>query len=152
MAAYATHAARIPQLLQSAFTRLRSGKLGPVLLETPTDVMDEALPDGDLHYVPTKPLRSAGDPQDLLELALLRACAPVIVAGQGVFYAQACDELRALAELLAIPVLTTLNGKSAFPEQHALALGTGGRSRPRSVDHFLAQADLVLGVGTSTTS
>lgn len=150
---YATHAARLPQLLQTAFTQLRSGKPGPVLVETPTDVMDEALPDGDFPYLPTRPLRSAGDPHDVRELAeaILRARAPVIVAGQGVFFAQACAELRELAELLAIPVLTTLNGKSAFPEQHPLALGTGGRSRPHTVDHFLDRADLVIGIGTSFT-
>jgi acetolactate synthase-1/2/3 large subunit len=149
----ATSADRVPQLLQSAFTRLRNGKPGPVLIETPTDVMDEALSRADFHYLKTKALRSAADPQDVRELAgaLLRARTPVIVAGQGVFYARACAELRELAELLGVPVLTTLNGKSAFPEQHPLALGTGGRSRPRTVDHFLDQADLVLGIGTSFT-
>jgi thiamine pyrophosphate-dependent acetolactate synthase large subunit-like protein len=150
---HATHAARLPQLLRHAFTQLRSGKPGPVLLEIPTDVMDEALPHDDLPAGPTRALRSMGDPQDVHELAaaLLRAQRPLIVAGQGVFYADACAELRELAELLWLPVLTTLNGKSAFPENHPLALGAGGRSRPRTVDHFLERADLILGVGTSFT-
>jgi acetolactate synthase-1/2/3 large subunit len=152
-AAVANRAERIPQLMQSAYTRLRSGKPGPVLIETPTDVMDEALPNSDLAYQRTKALRSAADPHNILELAqaLLRARMPLILAGQGVLYAQACTELRELAELLGVPVLTTLNGKSAFPEQHPLALGTGGRSRPHTVDHFLDRADFVLGVGTSFT-
>ena len=46
---------------------------------------------------------------------------------------------------------TTLNGKSAFPENHPLALGTAGRTRPATVDRFFEQADLVLGIGTSFT-
>jgi acetolactate synthase-1/2/3 large subunit len=68
-----------------------------------------------------------------------------------VLHAQAWTELRALAERLQVPVLTTPNGKSAFPEDHPLALGTGGKSRPAAVDHFLQHADLVLGIGTSLT-
>jgi acetolactate synthase-1/2/3 large subunit len=153
-AGYATHAHRLPQLLQTAFTQLRSGKPGPVLLEVPTDVMEEELPElSNGAYIPTRRLRSAGDPQDVEEVAqaLLRARNPVLVAGQGVFYAQAYAELRTLAELLALPVLTTLNGKSAFAENHPLALGTGGRTRMQTVDHFLEKADFILGIGTSFT-
>jgi acetolactate synthase I/II/III large subunit len=77
---------------------------------------------------------------------------PVIHAGQGVMYAEAAPELLELAELLQIPVMTTLEGKSAFPEDHALSLGTGGggvNSGP--VHHFLPQADVVFGVGCSFT-
>ena len=58
---------------------------------------------------------------------LREARRPVIHAGQGVLYAEATDELIELAELLQAPVMTTLEGKSAFPEDHPLALGTGGR-------------------------
>ena len=83
--------------------------------------------------------------------ALLAAARPVIVAGQGVLYAGATAELVRLAELTGTPVATTLNGKSAFPENHPLALGTAGRTRPATVDRFFAQADLVLGIGTSFT-
>src|SRR5262249_51266228 len=83
--------------------------------------------------------------------ALRAAARPVIVAGQGVLYGEAWDELRELAELAAIPVATTLNGKSAFSENHRLALGTMGRSRPVTVDRFFDEADLILGIGTSFT-
>lgn len=62
---------------------------------------------------------------------------------------RAWDELKSLAELVGAPVLTTVNGKSAFPENHPLALGTGGKSRPATVDEFLKRADLVVAVGTS---
>ncbi|HZG65564.1 MAG TPA: thiamine pyrophosphate-requiring protein, partial [Herpetosiphonaceae bacterium] len=149
----ANHATRVPQLLQRAFTLLRSGKPGPVMLEIPTDVMDEQCPADVFHYVPTRSYRSQGDPHDVREAvqALLAARAPVIVAGQGLFYAEAWDELRELVDLTHIPVMTTLNAKSVFPENHPFALGTGGHSRTRMVDHFLAKADVVIGLGTSFT-
>ena len=56
-----------------------------------------------------------------------------------------------LAEALHAPVVTTLAGKSAFPEDHPLSLGTGGRSTTGPVVHFLRKADVVFGVGTSLT-
>jgi thiamine pyrophosphate-dependent acetolactate synthase large subunit-like protein len=75
----------------------------------------------------------------------------VIYAGQGVHYAHAWDSLRKLAELLSAPVATSLQGKSAFPEDHPLALGAGGNAFPATVPHFLAQADWIFGVGCSFT-
>jgi len=82
---------------------------------------------------------------------LVAASRPVIYAGQGVHYARAWPQLRALAERLSIPVCTSLEGKSAFPENHALALGSGGAAIPMTVRHFLDAADLVFGVGCSFT-
>ena len=82
---------------------------------------------------------------------LLAARRPVIYAGQGIHYARAWPQLRALAERLAIPVCTSLEGKSAFPEDHALALGAGGLAIPKTVRHFLDEADLIFGVGCSFT-
>ena len=146
-------AARIPQMLRRAFTLLRNGRPGPVMLEIPTDVMREELPDAAVEHAPVRRSAPQGDPADVREAVrlLLAAKAPVIVAGQGVLYAEAWDELKVLAELVRVPVLTTLNGKSAFPEDHPLALGAGGLSGPQMVDRFLKAADLVLGVGTSFT-
>src|SRR5690606_855577 len=82
---------------------------------------------------------------------LLAAGRPVIYAGQGVHYARAWPQLRALAERLAVPVCTSLGGKSAFPEDHALALGAGGAAIPRTVRHFLDEAGLIFGIGCSFT-
>src|SRR5262249_59323002 len=95
-----------------------------------------------------------GTDMDAIDAAakmLLAAKRPVIYAGQGVHWAQAWDELKELAELLAIPVTTSLQGKSAFPERHALALGSGGLAIPQTVRTFLDKADLILGVGCSFT-
>ena len=59
--------------------------------------------------------------------------------------------MKALAELLAAPVTTSLGGKSAFPEDHPLALGSGGRAIPKPVHHYLQKADLIFGIGCSFT-
>ena len=81
----------------------------------------------------------------------MEARRPVIHAGQGVLYAEASDELRELAELVNSPVMTTLEGKSAFPENHALALGTGSSVMSRPVYQFLKDADVLFGIGCSFT-
>jgi acetolactate synthase-1/2/3 large subunit len=147
----ATSAARLPQMLRHAVTQLRNGRPGPAMIEVPWDVQEEEA--GDFAW--SSPRRSApqGDPRDIAEVvdAILAAERPMIVAGQGIFYARAWDELREFAELLQLPVMTTLNAKSAFPEDHPLSLGTGGASRPDTVAHFLAKTDLVLGLATSFT-
>jgi acetolactate synthase I/II/III large subunit len=80
---------------------------------------------------------------------LVAAQRPVIYAGQGVHYAQAWPRLRELAELLEAPVTTSLQGKSAFPENHPLSLGSGGRSIPKTVHHFLQEAEVIFGIGCS---
>src|SRR4029450_2042353 len=80
---------------------------------------------------------------------LVAAKRPVIYAGTGVHWAEAWGELKELAELLAIPVAASLGGKSAFPETHALALGSGGLAIPQTVRTFLDKSDLILGIGCS---
>jgi len=144
---------RIPEMMRRAFTLIRTGRPGPVLLEVPVDIMNEEFDDAKFQYTPVKPVRSAGDPADIriVAKALIAAKNPVIRAGQGILHAAAFDELRELAELLQIPVFTTLSGKSGFPENHPLALGAGSNTRPRAVIHFLDKADLVFAIGSSCT-
>jgi acetolactate synthase-1/2/3 large subunit len=81
----------------------------------------------------------------------VQAQSPIIIAGQGVLYAEASDELVELAELLQAPVTTPLEGKSAFPEIHPLSLGTGAGVMPPTVHEFLRTADVVFAVGASLT-
>lgn len=148
-----TDPASVLQMTQHAFALLRSGKSGPVLLEFPSDVMAAEFP-GRFDYRPQRRFSPSGDEGDVREAvdALLSAKAPIILAGQGVIYAEAWAKLRELAELLQTPVMSSLNGKGAFPENHPLALGTAnGFSRAKMVDHFLGKADLVFGIGTSFT-
>lgn len=144
---------RVPEMMRRAFTHLRTGRPSPVLLEIPSDVAQQELEEEAFDYVPVKPRRTAGDPADVREAAgaLLAAKRPVIHAGQGVLYAEAWHELRELAELLQAPVMTTLGGKSAFPENHPLSLGAGGATATGAVVHFLRRSDLVFGIGCSFT-
>ncbi len=140
----------IPEVLRRVFFQLRNGRPGPVLLEVPMDVWDEEVPDNWV-YTPSYKARSLPDPALIAEAARVLASArhPVIYAGQGVHYARAWDELRLLAEEWNIPVTTSIEGKSAFPENHPLSLGSGGRANPRPVKTFLAEADVILGIGCS---
>jgi thiamine pyrophosphate-dependent acetolactate synthase large subunit-like protein len=144
-------ASRIPELMRRAFTKLRSARPGPVLLEIPSDVTDEIIDDAALAYEPPPVIRYAADPDAIHQAAraLLAAERPIIHAGQGVLYAGATEELVQLAEFLQAPVMTTLSGKSAFPEHHPLSVGTGSRATTAGVHYFLRRADLVCGIGCS---
>jgi acetolactate synthase-1/2/3 large subunit len=145
-----TLADAVPDALRRAFTQVKNGRPRPVLVEIPTDVLPEEVPEP-LQYTPAPRTRSAPDPQAVSEVAavLLAAERPVIYVGQGVHYARAWGALRKLAELLEAPVTTSLQGKSAFPETHPLSLGSGGRSIPKPVHHFLQNADVIFGIGCS---
>ena len=140
----------VPGVMRRAFSALKNGRLGPVMVEVPRDVVDLDIGADALDYTPIRPTRSAPDPSDVeaAAKALIEASCPIILAGQGVLYAEASDALVELAELLQAPVLTTVDGKSAFPEDHALALGSGGNVFSGPGQHFLHnRADLVLALG-----
>ena len=140
----------VPEVMRRAFSQLRNGRPGPVLVEVPVDLFREDVPD-DWVYTPSFATRTGPDPIAIDEAAAVLSAAerPIIYAGQGVHYAEAWDELRTLAETWQIPVTTSLEGKSAFPETHPLSLGSGGRANPRTVKTFLAEADVILGIGCS---
>ena len=146
-----TSAKELPNVMRRAFQRLRSGRGGPVLVEVPNDLWAQECDPKD--YVSPKFVRTGTDPDAVREAAkmLVAAKRPVIYAGTGVHWAEAWSELKELAELLAIPVTTSLGGKSAFPETHALSLGSGGLAIPQTVRTFLDKSDLILGIGCSFT-
>jgi acetolactate synthase I/II/III large subunit len=142
---------QVPAAMRRAFSQLKNGRPGPVMVELPRDVLDLDIGSETLDHRPVRPTRGAPAAHDVDEAArlLLDASCPVILAGQGVLYAEASDELVRLAELLQSPVMTTVDGKSAFPENHALALGSGGNGFTGHGAHFLySRADLILGIGT----
>jgi acetolactate synthase-1/2/3 large subunit len=141
----------VSNIMRRAFTRLRNGRGGPAVVEIPGDMWNDDV--GDFDYQPVLSTRYGPDPVHVKDAAklLLNAKRPVLYAGQGVHYAQAWKQLKELAELLAIPVVTSLGGKSAFPENHPLALGSGGVAMQRTVPHFLKEADVIFGVGCSFT-
>ncbi len=136
---------RTPELMRRAFTMLRSGRPGPVILAIPnaTATYDETADP----YHPVKGWKSAPDPADVKAAVdqLLRAQSPLIYAGEGVIYAGASEDLKALAELVQVPVVTTLKAKGAFPEDHPLFVGVRGDQ----VAHYLNKSDVILAIGTS---
>jgi len=140
----------VPGAMRRAFTQVRNGRPRPVVVEIPLDVFAEEVAEP-LVYRPLPRTRSLPDPLAIDEVArvLVEAERPVIYAGQGVHYARAWQPLRELAELLEAPVTTSLQGKSAFPETHPLALGSGGLAMPRPVHQFLTAADVIFGIGCS---
>ena len=143
---------RIPDRMRRAFTLLRSSRPGPVLLEVPADVAQEEMTEP-FAYRPVPRIRCGADPdavRDAVRL-LLSAERPMIWAGQGVLYAEASPEFVEVADLLAAPVMTTLLGKSAFPENHPLALGTGSYSRTAMVMDYLERSDALFAIGASLT-
>jgi acetolactate synthase-1/2/3 large subunit len=151
-----TRVDEIPGIMRRAFTALRSGSPGPVVLEMPQDVLTAEVDDRVLDYQPVGPGRkSAPDPQDIEQAAeiLVRAEYPILNAGGGALQGDAADEVKELAELLSMPVATTLLGKSVFPEDHPLSLGGGVYPRSRYASgpalHVNRKADAVLAVGNS---
>lgn len=136
---------RVPEFMRRAFTMLRSGRPGPVVLAVPdaNDTYDDTVDP----YRPVKGWKSAPDPADTKVAVdlLLDAQRPLLYVGEGVIYAGASLELKSFVELLNAPVITTLKAKGAFPEDHPLFVGVRGDH----VADYLAKSDLILSVGSS---
>jgi acetolactate synthase-1/2/3 large subunit len=145
----------LAEIMRRAFMHLRTGRRGPVVIGLPYDV--SSMPAGEFDYKPVSDMpevRGAGDPAAVdRALALLaNAERPYVYVGSGVLWSEASEELVELADLLTLPVATTLNGKSAFPENHPLSLGIGGFAQARyGTSHAMAvaeAADVVLTIGS----
>jgi len=145
-----TSASETINVFRRAFTQLRNGRRRPVVVEMPWDVLEESF-SPPIDYEPVVSGRYAPEETSVRNAArvLVEAKRLVIYAGQGVHWSEAYEELRMLAELLAAPVCTSLEGKSSFDETHRLALGSGGAAVPATVRHFLDRADVIFGVGCS---
>ncbi|MCB1744112.1 MAG: thiamine pyrophosphate-requiring protein [Gammaproteobacteria bacterium] len=144
---------RVSAQLRRAFHTARQGRPGPVLVELHGDVLAQEVADAAADYRPSTVMRSspaAGDVKDAVD-ALLQARNPVLWVGQGVLYAKACAALREFVELAQIPVITTMQAKSAFPDAHPLALGSANRTAPKTVWKWLGRADTVLAIGSGLT-
>ena len=150
--ALAHHVEELPELMRRAYQAMRSGKPGPVLIELP-EAVAEAEFKGPLDYTAVPVQRTAPDPYAVKKAVemLLAAKHPILWAGQGVHYAEAGDQLAALAELIPAPVVATNPGKSAIPDSHPLALGGATRSRSKMFADFMKKSDLVMAIGSSLT-
>ena len=142
---------RLPQILKRAFYALKTGKPGPVLIEIPAEIWDQNL--NELNYTPVKKNLIRPDYSEINNITdvILNAKNPVLYAGQGIMYSDAEKELLNFAETLNIPVMTTMPGKSSFPENHELSLGSSAVSTTKMIYHFLSKSDVVFAIGTSLT-
>ncbi len=150
--------ARFPDMIRQAFRAATTGCPGPVHLQVQgnegqidTEVADmEPLVEPAFAEVP--PFRPEADEGSVAAaVRLLRAAArPVIVAGGGVRASRAGAELTALAEALAIPVVTSANGKDTIPGSHPLSAGVVGTYSRETANTVVGRSDLVCFIGTRT--
>ncbi len=138
---------RLHEYVQEAFRHAMSGKMGPVLLEIPKDVLNAEF-DGEIELKPPENYRFTGritcQPEHIRQAVNLlnQAEKPVIVAGSGVYWAKGEDELLRLAERLSIPVAVNGMAFGSIPTDHRLFIG------PAPGNMILREADLVLVIGT----
>jgi acetolactate synthase-1/2/3 large subunit len=147
-------AADIGAAMRRAFSALRNGAAGPVVVELTADVCREEVPDDALDRYSSPPVaRSVPSPEAIAAAvdALLGAHNPMLWAGGGVLFGGATNELRELAEITATPVFCTMQGKSAFPEDHPLALGAGGMTTTGPAAQCLRETDCLVALGSSLT-
>ena len=141
----------IPQIIKAAFHIARTGRCGPVLVDVPRDIQEAEL---EFHYPATVDLPGwrppkKGHPRQIREAAKQIATAerPILYVGGGVLNGNASPELLALAEAGRLPVLTTLMGKSAFPESHELHFGWPGMHGAKWSNLAINTADVLVAVG-----
>ena len=142
---------QVSAVMRRAFHALRNGRPGPVVVEIPSDVANQEVPETALDYkspAVLRPVPSKGDIQEAVK-ALLKAERPVIWAGMGILLAGASRELTEFAELLEVGVYTSMPGKSAIDERHPLALGAGSGSTTLAARTWLQTADVLFAVGSS---
>jgi acetolactate synthase I/II/III large subunit len=149
------HPDDIPMVVRQAFHIATTGRPGPVLIDVPKDVLqntmtwswptDEEVIASMPGYRPT----TKGHPKMIKEAAklILAAEKPLLYIGGGVLKARAADVVRELAELLQIPVVTTLMARGAFPDNHPLCLGMPGMHGNATAITAMQKSDLLINFG-----
>lgn len=149
---------RMPDLLRQAFRVATTGAPGPVHLRIQSHLGQMTELEADLNpliestYARAPAFRPPADESQLKTVLglLSKAKHPVIVAGGGVMKSQAKNELIALAEMLSIPVATSLNAKASMPDNHPLNVGVPGAYSRDCANKVLHEADLVFYIGSHT--
>jgi tartronate-semialdehyde synthase len=143
-------AAQVPGVFQQAFHLMRSGRPGPVLIDLPVDVQLTEIEFDPETYEPLQvyqPAASRAQAEKAVRM-LNESERPLIVAGGGVINAGACDLLVEFAELTGIPVVPTLMGWGAIPDDHGLNAGMVGlQTSHRFGNATFLESDFVLGIG-----
>jgi acetolactate synthase-1/2/3 large subunit len=152
---------KIPGTMRRAFRIATTGRPGAVHIAFPQEVLNADVPrdETDLYAeanctaYPSYRQRAERPELEKAIGLLMAAERPVIVAGGGVTNARASEQLVQLAELLSIPVGTTITGKGAIPENHPLAIGVVGDNGYREyANDLVARADLIFYIGCKTGS
>ena len=144
---------QISDVMRRAFHALRNGPPGPVVVEMSIDICEKEVPKESCNYYSpniSKNVPSSSDIKDAVKL-ILNSKNPMIWAGVGVLNSSGTNELKELAELIDIPVFTTMEGKSSIDERHYLSLGAGSGATTWPAHKWIQESDLVLGIGTSLT-
>jgi acetolactate synthase-1/2/3 large subunit len=149
----------IPRLIRRAFRIATTGRMGPVFIRFPFNTYLEEVSEKDLYIqevFSNYPSLRTLPPEDLLNEALNlieRSRMPIIVAGQGVLLSHAEQELQEFADIVRVPVATTISGKGAVSEMWDLSLGViGSRGGTDFSNEILSSADLIFFIGTNTDS
>lgn len=143
----------VAEVMRKALREAAYGRPGPVHLSFPKDVLSGEVDPPD-HYEPVDvcvPMeRAEPDPGRVGRAAemFLAAKRPLLFAGGGVQWSDACEELLALAETTGAPVVTTDSARGAIPEDHPLSFGVVGSLGRVSACEAMRGSDLVLGIGT----
>jgi len=142
----------IPRAVRLAFHIATTGRPGPALIDLPKDVqteIDEMEFSGNMEIRGYKP-KTEPHPIQVKKAVklLLEAERPIVLAGGGIIISNASPELLELAELLMMPVATTLMGKGCFPENHPLSIGDVGMHGTLVANKLMLEADVLLAVGT----
>ncbi|GAA4055249.1 glyoxylate carboligase [Actinomadura miaoliensis] len=143
-------AAQVPGTFQKAFQVMREGRPGPVLIDLPLDVQLAEIEFDPDTYEPLPVLRPAATRAQVEKALAMMAAAerPLLVAGGGVINADASAALVELAEITGVPVVPTLMGWGAIPDDHPLAAGMVGlQTSHRYGNATMLAADFVLGIG-----
>src|SRR5690606_18525335 len=141
----------IPQVIKEAFHIASTGRPGPVLVDITKDAQQaRTVPSWDVQInLPGYRPNYRGNRRQVREAVKLLAEAkkPLIMVGSGVIWSGANGALREFAERTRIPVITTLQGKGAFPEDHPLSLGMPGMHGWVHVNRAIQECDVLLNVG-----
>ena len=146
------HSERIVSLMKRAFHSLKNGRPSPVLIEMHRDHMAQEVNNLDEYKSPKESKVCPTD--DFIEEAvklLINSKKPIIWSGQGVLYSSATKELEELSNLLSLPVVTTMPGKSSFDERNPLSLGSANRTAPKTAWKYLGDSDTIFAIGSSLT-
>ena len=148
-----THTERIPEFVAMAFRQAVSGRPGPVFLELPIDVLFARAEEEKVAFPENyRPKSAAGPGREALAQALQwlsEAQRPAILAGGGVWFAQAARELTEFAELTNTPVMANAKARGAISEEHPLCFGAFGAIHPAAhARRGGKSADLVIMLGT----